>query len=106
MAIDLGALLAELIEGAKPAVLGIETLIGVTKAGADKQTIAKVALAGLTATAEAVLTGDNAQYAGIASVLMGWAIDSAVSVLKLSGKYQAATAQAAAMQTVIVTPAP
>ena len=92
---NIAALIALIFRLAVPTVLTVEKVEGDAKAGVDKQTMAKDALAGATAGALGTLTGDNAQYAQIASDVAGEAIDAAVEFTRKTGDYQKATAAAA-----------
>lgn len=79
-------------------VLGIQSVVGDKASGATKQQMAKDALAVATGAAGAVLTGNNAVFAGAASQIAGLAIDQTVAIAKATGTYQKATAIATAAQ--------
>lgn len=93
---NIEAILALIFHLAPVAVLTIEKVHGDAVAGAAKKVMAKDALAGATAGALSVLTGDNAGYAEAASEAVSEAIDGACVFTKKSGDYQKATAAAAA----------
>ena len=82
---------------ALPTVLGFEKIFGEAKKGVDKKALVKESVTDASVIALKNLTGDNTQYAAIATEVAGEAIDAAVITTRANGTYQAATAKAKAL---------